>query len=260
MGHFSRDITAFGDQLGGTVAYAGLTAYARGRKVGILTSCASNLDLQPLEGLAICRIPAQRSTTFENTQGETGRVQKILARADDITLKQMPQAWTGAEIVHLGPIADEVEFSLVQAFPASFLGLTPQGWLRQWDDEGQITGKDWRPLIPFLAEADAVVISEEDLDKHKETARALADHCKTLAVTLGPGGARVYHRGEERLIPVSRQEEVDATGAGDIFAATFFIHLLTSKNPWTSAEHANDAASRSVRARGLTGLGDQKNL
>jgi sugar/nucleoside kinase (ribokinase family) len=256
VGHCSRDLSEFGEQLGGTAAFAGLAAHVLGRKVGILTSCANTLNLDPLEGLAITRIPSERTTSFENTQTEIGRIQRIHAVADGISVEDIPHAWVQAEIVHLGPIAQEVEFSFAQAYSGSYLGLTPQGWLRQWDDDGKVVPVHWKTIVPLLSAADAVVVSEEDLSKSEEACSQMAKHCNTLAVTLGPIGARVYHRGEERLVSVTPREEVDATGAGDIFAAAFFIHMQATQDPWTSAAYANKIASGSVGVRGLSDYRD----
>ena len=72
-------------------------------------------------------------------------------------------------------------------------------------------------------------------------------------VTLGAQGCRVHVGDEVRHIPVTPQEEVDPTGAGDIFAAAFFIWLHETGDPWEAAHFANQVASRSVRRPGLEG-------
>jgi len=47
--------------------------------------------------------------------------------------------------------------------------------------------------------------------------------------------------------------EVDATGAGDIFAAAFFVRLQRGADPWTAACFANCVAAQSVIRAGLAG-------
>jgi sugar/nucleoside kinase (ribokinase family) len=253
VGHLSRDLTPSGDLLGGTAAYAGLAAHSIGRQVGILTSCADDVDLQPLASLAIIRIPAHETTTFENKISGGRRTQWIHGLAGTIEANELPHAWKQSEIVHLGPIANEIDLNLAHMFPESFLGMTPQGWLREWDSEGRIAPTSWEAIIPALRKADAVVLSEEDLVNSGQAASEMSKHCQTLVLTLGPKGARVYHRGENRLVPVMDREEVDPTGAGDIFAAAFFVHLHATQDPWTAADRANQVASESVGARGLLG-------
>jgi sugar/nucleoside kinase (ribokinase family) len=66
--------------------------------------------------------------------------------------------------------------------------------------------------------------------------------------------------GAWRQIPAPNVEEVDATGAGDIFAAAFFIQLSQSRNPWEAAAFANDIAAQSVTAPGLQGIPTKREL
>jgi sugar/nucleoside kinase (ribokinase family) len=49
-------------------------------------------------------------------------------------------------------------------------------------------------------------------------------------------------------------KEVDATGAGDIFAAAFFIRLFSTRDPWEAARFATLIASHSVTRMGLNGI------
>jgi hypothetical protein len=57
IGHITRDLLPSGPRIGGTAAYAGLTAQAMGLRVGIITSWGSELPLgnqikKPLESSA----------------------------------------------------------------------------------------------------------------------------------------------------------------------------------------------------------------
>jgi len=70
IGHLAVDIVPDGIQLGGSVAYAALTARALGLRVGIVTSAGSDAPLQALEGIRIVSIPSEFSTTFENIKTE----------------------------------------------------------------------------------------------------------------------------------------------------------------------------------------------
>jgi sugar/nucleoside kinase (ribokinase family) len=131
------------------------------------------------------------------------------------------------------------------------VGFTPQGWLRRWDERGNIRLIKWPRIKDLLPSASAIVLSLEDLKNDLQAAREMATYCNILAVTVSASGALVFWRGEERKIRAPRVEEVDATGAGDIFAAAFFIRLHQTKDPWESARFANLLASASVTRRGL---------
>ena len=47
---------------------------------------------------------------------------------------------------------------------------------------------------------------------------------------------------------------MDATGAGDIFAAAFFFRLHTTRDPWEAARFATLVAANSITRRGLQGI------
>jgi sugar/nucleoside kinase (ribokinase family) len=51
-----------------------------------------------------------------------------------------------------------------------------------------------------------------------------------------------------------QEQEVDPTGAGDIFAAAFFTRLYLTRDPWEAARFANQVAATSVTRRGLEGI------
>ena len=53
IGHVTEDQTPEGIVLGGTVTYAGLTANAFGKKVGVLTAASRTTDLSPLAKLQV---------------------------------------------------------------------------------------------------------------------------------------------------------------------------------------------------------------
>ena len=75
IGHLSCDITPDGPRLGGTAAYAALTAHALGLRVGVVTAWGGEVPLDALDGVKVQIVPTQRSTTFENKNTPTGRLQ-----------------------------------------------------------------------------------------------------------------------------------------------------------------------------------------
>jgi sugar/nucleoside kinase (ribokinase family) len=251
IGHVSKDLTPEGSALGGTAAYSGLTAHALGLRVGVVTSTGADLDLSPLAGLAIQRLPSPSSTTFENRYGGAGREQFLHARAQELGPSSVPSLWRSARIVHLGPIAGEVDTDLVDFFPAALLGLTPQGWMRSWDGQGRVFPSPLPEKERILAAAGAVVISLEDVSGDESAIEELAELTRLLVVTDAGNGARVYWNRDQRRVPAPHVPEVDPTGSGDIFAAAFFSRLYQTRDPWEAARFANILASASVTRRGI---------
>jgi sugar/nucleoside kinase (ribokinase family) len=254
IGHITLDLTADGKQLGGTATYAGLTAQALGLRVGIVTSFDSEIPLTSLDGITVISFPTERSTTFENLYINRKRVQYLRHQAPSLDYYQIPETWRNPSIVHLGPVAQEVEPNLVRNFPTSLVGVTPQGWLRNWNDDGKVFLAEWPEAAFVLERAGAAVISIDDLEGDEKRIDELALSCRVLAVTESDQGARVYWNGDVRRFRTPDVEEVDPTGAGDIFAAAFFSRLLTTRDPWEAARFATVLSAISVTRSGLAGI------
>ncbi|MEZ0395455.1 MAG: PfkB family carbohydrate kinase [Anaerolineales bacterium] len=260
IGHLSHDLAPEGARLGGTAAYAALTARALGLRVGILTAWGNEIGLEALDGIEIWSVPAERSTTFENIYTAQGRLQRLHHRAPDLLPEQIPPPWREAAIVHIGPIAQEAKHLASAELSPALLGLTPQGWLRAWDESGRVWPCAWPEAAAVLPRADAVVISVEDVGGNEEEIESMALASRILAVTEGPCGARLYWHGDLRRFRAPQMDEVDATGAGDIFAAAFFCRLHVTRDPWEAARFATRLAAFSVTRRGLLGIPTQQEI
>src|SRR5689334_14019435 len=232
VGHLTIDLTPSGPVLGGSAAYAALTARAMGLRVGIVTAWGAEIPLSALEGIQVVAAAAQHSSTFENIYNETGRVQYIRHVAPRIDFSLVPAAWRQARIVHLAPLAQEMDALLPADFHPGLLALTPQGWFRAWDADGRVNPCEWSRAEEALAGAGATVLSVEDVGRDEEQIEWMAQHSRLLAVTDGSNGARLFWHGDSRRFRPPPVEEVDATGAGDVFAASFFIRLMDTHDPW----------------------------
>ncbi|GAB4578092.1 MAG: PfkB family carbohydrate kinase [Anaerolineales bacterium] len=258
IGHLACDLTPHGNQLGGTVAYAALTAHALGKRTGIITAWGDEGLLTPIEHLPRAGIHVPQSTTFENVYTPTGRIQTLHHHAPRLTPYVIPHPWHTTPLVHFGPIVHEIDPALLNAFPKAFIGLTPQGWLRQWDENGHVSTAPWPLAAEILPKAHATVLSLEDLGGDEDQMVEMAHLCGILVVTEGIRGARMFIEGIPTHIPTIPTPEVDATGAGDIFAAAFFIHLHQTNDPFQAAHFATELAAQSVTRPGLQGIPHMK--
>ncbi len=254
IGHVARDLTPNGVRLGGTAAYSALTARALGLRVGVVTAAGPDVSLEPLNGIRLVSIESNASTTYENIYKEQGRVQYLRSQALQIDPDQVPNVWRDASIIHLAPIANEMDPVLTKDFSPSLAGLTPQGWMRQWDSDGLVSTREWTDSEAALAQANAVVISREDVKGDDVLIEHMAGQTKILVVTEGAAGAVLYWNGDRRRFRAPTVKEVDATGAGDIFATAFFVRLLNTRDPWEATRFAVLLASHSVTRTGLNGI------
>lgn len=260
IGHLARDITTDGFRLGGTVAYSALTAKALGMRTGIVTAWAGEFPYEGLPGISVIYTPAEYCTTFENVYTAVGRIQYLHHHAGRIDLESIPENWRRSSIIHIGPIAQEVNPILGESFSPSLIALTPQGWLRRWDKNGRVSTSNWNGAEIALKTAGAAVISIEDVSGDEDEIERMAIACPVLAVTEGPAGARLYWHNDLRKFRAPVKQEVDATGAGDIFAAAFFIRLLVTRDPWEAARFATQLAAISVTREGLEGIPRQNEI
>lgn len=254
IGHITCDITPNGLQPGGTAAYAALTAHALGLRVGIVSAHADEMPLNALAHLPMVTIPSECSTTFENRYTPQGRVQFLRNIAPPLGYHHIPDVWRNPRIVHLGPVAQDLEPDLARRFPNALLCVTPQGWLRGWDASGRVYPNEWLEASFVLNHTDCAVISVEDVQGDERRIEEMTSACPIFVVTEGAAGARVYWNGDVRRFRAPEMPEVDATGAGDIFAASFFVRYEQTRDPWEAARFATLLAANSVTRRGLSGV------
>jgi hypothetical protein len=254
IGHLTQDITPNGFRLGGTASYSALTAKALGLRVGVVTTCAADLEFPEMDGITVVAHPSEFSTTFQNIQTPTGRKQYIHHIANVLNISHVPETWRNTPIVHLGPIAREIDPNLARYFPNSLLGITPQGMLRGWNSAGQVHFTEWPEETYVLEKVSAAIISVEDVQGDEDRIDEMASTVKVLVVTEASNGARLYWNGDLRRFNAPAMPEVDPTGAGDIFAATFFFRLYKTNDPWEATRYATCLAAKSVARVGLAGV------
>ena len=256
VGHLALDITPQGKRLGGTAAYSSLTARALGLKVGLVTSWGTDAEIDILleRGVQIAIIPAPQPTTFENRITPEGRTQRIMGVAQPLRYNHIPVEWRNAPLVHLGPIAQEVDVKLSAEFSNSLVVATAQGWLRRWDGSGNVFSSPWEAMLPVLRQNCILILSEEDIHNDQAAILAIAAETRYLIVTRGALGVWFFVLGQRHAVHAPVVDEVDATGAGDIFATAFAIHYQRKQNLMEAVTFANTLAAASVTRRWLESI------
>jgi hypothetical protein len=256
VGTVTRDIIAGGFVPGGTVTYAGRTALALGARVAAVTSAGPDLALDELlPGVPTIVRPAPITTTFENVYQAGHRTQWLRGVAANLELALIPPAWRHAPVAHLAPLVNDVGLEVLAGLRGcDLVGITPQGWLREWDESGRVRRSALRHPESALELADAIVLSEEDVDHDWSLIQRWTRLAKLLVATQGDRGCTVFERGRRWQVPAFPVDEVDATGAGDVFAAAFFIRFRESGDPVAAARFANCVASFVVQVIGPNGI------
>lgn len=269
VGHVTRDLLPDGDwRAGGAALYAGVTAQRLGLRVGIVTSAPADLRASVAETLgdvALVVVESATATTFENVYTPMGRVQYLRDRAQPLRLDDIPPAWRACELALLAPVAAELAPALAGELHARVIGAAPQGWLRQWGDDGCVGPRALTSdELEALGGLSALILSREDLTgpgadaatqaRAERTLGAWARRLPLLAVTCGAAGAELWRAGGVERFPGYPAREVDPTGAGDVFAATFLCALASTGDAARAIDRANRVAALSVEGVGPSAI------
>ena len=272
LGHVTKDLAWEGDDAspGGTVMYSAITAQRLGLQSSIVTACAPQddhlLDAARREGVWVHVTPSPFTTTFRNIYDEDGkRTQIIFAQAATIHSRDVPRAWLRAPIIHLGPVAQELPDDMASGLRNCLLGVTPQGWMRSWDNAGVVehSASPPPPALGVLPPNSFLVVSIEDLGYDPRLIDHYVNLAPLVAVTQAANGAYI-HRGhdgkggeENIVIPSFVTEIVDATGAGDVFATGLFIRYSETGDLEEAARFAHAAAACAIEGMGISNLPDR---
>jgi hypothetical protein len=245
-------LTANGARLGGTVAYSALTARALGMKAGIVTAVGKETPLGALDGIPIISIESPHSTTFENIYTDAGRVQYLRAQASSIGFDTVPPLWRNASIIHLAPIANEIDSSLPNDFSPALLGVTPQGWMRGWEADGRVSRSEWLNSESVLQKANAVVISREDVNGDHELIEQMAHQTRMLVVTEGAEGCVLHWNGDRRRFRAPECERSGCDRRGRCVCNGVFYPFVKNARPMGSGAlcHTDRFSFRNARWAG----------
>jgi sugar/nucleoside kinase (ribokinase family) len=265
IGHVCKDLLpgGAGARAGGTVTYSAITAQRLGLQAAVVTSIAQEdeglLEEVRSAGAWVHAVPAEETTIFQNRYDMDGRrTQLIGGQACTIEWSDVPVGWRGAEIVHLGPVAQELPADLPGHFPYGLLGITPQGWMRSWDAGGHVLHSAW-PIpsaLRALPPNAFLILSIEDLDYRQELVDSYVKLAPLVAVTQASGDALLFGgRGRKVLkVPAFAANIVDPTGAGDVFAAALLIRYRETGDPEEAAHFAHATAACAIEGEGIEGI------
>jgi sugar/nucleoside kinase (ribokinase family) len=252
VGHVTIDVLADGSRRpGGSAFYSALQAARLGARALVLTrGVREEIEgaLAPFASeLELHVEPAAHTTTFATSGAGSTRAQRLLSWAEPIPARALH-----AEILHLAPVARELHGDWAQT-RAPFVGLTPQGLVREWRREDRLVelGTPAAGARELAARCDALVLSEHEL----ASCAALLDAARlagaSVAVTAGASPTRLLAAGEELVLGVLDVESPrDDLGAGDVFAAAFFVALAEGLAPADAAAFAHAAAAVRLEGRG----------
>ncbi len=264
VGHVTIDVFDDGSRrAGGTALFSALQASRLGRRALIVTrGVPEEIDamIAPFAGEVDVRVTEAPHTTTLHTSGAgADRRQRVLAWAGPIE-RDLAVA---TSILHLAPVARETPARWRGG--ARFVGLTPQGLARDWAGEGAeiVSVEPAAATAAALARhCDALVLSEYERPSCTKLIAAAHGAGAVVAVTAGARPTTILVANEEPVeIPApALAQPVEDIGAGDVFAAAFFVALADGEQPRRAARFAAAAAAVRMRAAGAGAIGDRAEI
>lgn len=272
-------------QPGGGAFYSALQAARLGLRARVVSAgVARELEplLEPYRDELDFEIEQAPATTTLATRGSgVDRRQRLLAWAGLVAAPSIP---AGAEVLHLAPVARELDGAWVAqeldgdstwaagqlggagGASARLVGLTPQGLLRTWDEAGgelrAAAGRELRAVaggdVALPRRLDAVVLAEAERERFEPLLARRAGLRPVLAITAGPRPTtlRLRDGSTVRVAPPAVAAVCDDLGAGDVFAAAFFVALARGAEPADAAAFGNAAAAVRLGGTGPGAIGD----
>lgn len=261
VGHVTLDRFGTAERPGGAALYAAVTAQRLGLSAGILTSHGPDFPLDRLPPqIEVVTVPSPETTRFEHRLEDGARQMQVTTTARPLGAHHTPEDWRAASMAMLAPVIDEVDPLVAAVFGAASIGVAAQGYLRRLAPDGRIVAKAWESADLMLRRAQALFLSLEDVEGDLDSAGEWFQRVPLGVLTAGRDGAILFVNGERYAVRPHRVHEVDATGAGDVFAAAFMIHYHRHGDPWRAADVAACVAALSVEGEGWSTIPDAATL
>jgi len=256
VGHFTHDIVKQGYIIGGSAAYSSITVRNLGLNSKVVTYVGTTFDQNNplLHDINVKYYISESTTEFNNIYQNGHRQQFILSVAEKIYAKHIPPEWRNTEIAYICPVANEVAVDVVRAFSNAIIGVTPQGWMRRWDDKHRVFPKRWEKPEKILPYVDALILSIDDIADFPDELERYIELTKIVVLTKNKQGATLYKDGKSIDFPAYKTIENDPTGAGDVFSAAFLTKYYETLDASEATDFANCVASFAVEEKGIKGI------
>ena len=261
IGHVTLDRFGESTRPGGSALYAAVTAHRLGLSVGLLTSHGDDFPLEVIPSrIEVISVPADETTVFEHRHEPGGRVSHVRSVASPLTTADVPEDWRDAALTLLAPVVDEVDPMIATLFTDGAVGAAAQGWVRQVTPDGLVIPRPWQSPESLLQSVQALFLSREDILGQEAEVIEWFQRMPVGVLTADRVGALLFVNGERYEVQPRPAREVDPTGAGDVFAATFLIQYQRDGDAWRAAAAAACAGSLAVEGEGWSAVADRAAL
>lgn len=282
VSHFAIDlisstkITTPKPTLGGPPTYVSVAARKLDARVSVISKVGEDfssrhiawLDTNGVDLSGLKRIKGASTMRFLLKYTNRKRQLQLKSRAPPILPEDIPTSLQ-TKAIHIAPIANETSQNLVDKLRklTNILSLDPQGFVREFDTEGNMHLKRWN---------DQKVLEQIDLykssSKEIRMVTGLADlqlamkkihdyGAKIVIVTRGMKGSKLFFDRKLYDIPACKPKIVrDPTGAGDAFIGAFLAEYVREKDLVWCACVGSASASFVVEGVGPEVFGEKEEI
>jgi len=273
VGHILNEKIVFPDRviapvLGSPAAYSSVCLASLGVKVGVVSKIGSDFPQSLLKVFDECGVlqeglhVGRNSTNNELIYDERGyKTLRFLTRAEDLRMRDIPEAFLGARLIYVCPMDHEVdqgavrELSTLGKVMAVDLGGYGGGTTAIHPTEK--TGDEVKALCPSFTivkasiEDCAHIFGANPGDERRTAGTIINWGARICVITLGERGSFVMTGDRQEYVPAFPIANlVDQTGAGDCYSAGYLAHFLRTKDPFASAVYATAATSYVIERTG----------
>ncbi len=245
---------------GGQAANTSYALALMGFKVGFMGVVGEDkfgdFILETLDGVDTSRI---------KRRGRTGICLVILDEKGERTLMVFPNANDTLSFEDLDvEYASNTRFLYLSSFAGKLplkaqiklVNTVPDSVKVAFDPGALHVGKGMKSILPIISRSQLIFLNEEELrvltgrSDGKGAKRLLSSGAEIVVLKRGAKGSTVYTEEGFFHVPAERVEVVDATGAGDVYAAGFIASLLKGFDLKLAARIATRLAAISIQGYG----------
>jgi 1D-myo-inositol 3-kinase len=233
IGHITLD--EYNNKLipGGSAYYCSQTYLALGAQVKLISIIGDDFNFNEVfNGMGTFIKRKGKTTQFKNIYRKNcAREQISLAQAEPISYEGIPEDFKECDILHLVPVLGEVDIKKwVTLIKSKFVAIGLQGWLRSINSSKMVLSKKCTLSDEEYKKIDLVCMSEDDIIDQPDLLEKVIKLVHIVALTRGIKGCYFYRDGVKFSYGTFSTNEVDPTGAGDVFASGLVLSLALGKS------------------------------
>lgn len=226
IGHVTQDRFDSSQGCGGSSLYGALLMAHLGERASIITSCSEDFPSHAYQNVQWHIQPSAKTTTFGISYASNQRILSKRSTANVLESSWISKHVPDSHAVMVCPVIDEVDPQVIDDLGSKWIGLTPQGWFRSFDENGKMTQTKSKHSFS-LKKISLIVVSQEDIQNDPSAWTNAKKSARVAVCTMGKKGYILSCEGFEKAFsPLQVMEEKNPTGCGDIFA-TGLLFLLS---------------------------------